>query len=111
MVDDRGRKDRRLKRGGVWGGLRRPSGAVEGLIEVHGVVFLHWVRQWDERPEGVDSLPFSARQTAKLTGLTESQVRSAKEACIKLGYIRVFGAKNQQRMVVNPPEYLPPMLG
>lgn len=95
---------------GRWAPHRRPSNAVQGLNETYGTVFLHWVGQWDNRADGETDLPFSARQTAKLLGLTGHQVNGAKRACIDLGYIAVTGAKNHQRMVVYPPEHLPIML-
>lgn len=98
------------KAGWRWRAQRRASGAVEGLNETYGTVLLHWVGQWDAKGDEENDLPFSARQTAKLLGLTEHQVNGAKRACIELGYIAVTGAGNKQRMVVYPPEHLPPML-
>ena len=32
-----------------WRAQRRASGAVQGLNETYGTVFLHWVGQWDAR--------------------------------------------------------------
>ena len=109
MATRRG-KGRAGEGGWHWRPQRRASGAVEGLNETYGTVFLHWVGQWDTRGELDRDLPFSAPQTAKLLGLTVHQVNGAKRACIELGYIEVTGAWNKQRMVVRPPEHLPPML-